>query len=992
MPNEYIILFSREGIFKIKYSKLNNIENKMRYIIIFIFLIQWAILPGCKCQQHDFNTYCGYEIESECDDIIGNNLYQCITTGHAPVLREVCPYSESLPASCQSSPVNSQCVPISPSCLCSGSDDQCGSSFPSYCPLSRFPLSHNLYQCSGEGSYPILMWSCPNGCHHHKYNDSCKREPNSEFLGKIKKVVILMQENRAFDNYYGTMAGVRNYLEKPRNVFYQPDPKGVNQFNGIKSTVPFEITGLNSDCIAAGTISWDQSHISYNGGLNNNWVNGSTAYAMGFFTRTSTLQFYFQLAESFTILDQYYQGIMASTYPNRIFHWSGTIDARGKTRVGPVIHNDIIPPPDWPTYPEMLDAANVTWRLYQDKRDEFDCNPLFWFEQFQMAENGSSLSTNGLKYWGMEAFYQHLQSNSLPNVTWLVAPQELIEHPMNGPHGGQWFTQQIINYIGNGSQEVWGDIAFILNYDESGGFFDHVTPPVAPLGTIDEWTYDMNGEVSPIGPGARVPSMMISPFSTGNNVFVENTDHTSVMMFLEEWTEAAGYGRVENNQISKYRRNFMSDYTHSLDFSKDVTFPLPTYVVPTPAFDNHTRDGWIATEQCSVVPGGFTSPYVTRNFPPTQSMEIGFKKVVGHDPSIGRSYVFDMNTSPSGGSGALAVINGNLGIEPVDPSKTTTNQIFQIVPSTIYTVGSQINTTANGAEQCICTSESVLTYMIILILITLPTSINIITTDNNFYSIQLSNGKLLEQNQFKVPGNCQIFDILPGVGNEFQFYGINGTDPAFPMIFLYNPTENELSTQFEIYKAYDTGYEGFIGTNGYDKTNNIVYQCVYGQSSNDLGDLVLIGSDFKNQNQYGRDQIPVNNITVYAYNLTSSKIIQSVEFTIPNLQIYVGLSDVIYYKGSVYIATGALGYPSVIFQLNMETNSVTTVLSVETPYHSGYLEPFVFDQVNEYMAYINIVGDKLYLYMLDLITLSNSLIKIPNYVPYNDYSYFISFR
>ena len=164
--------------------------------------------------------------------------------------------------------------------------------------------------------------------------------PRNGGLQSIKHVVMLMQENRSFDHYYGTLSGVRGFgdptamrISNHRSVFFQPDPSNPDGF-----LLPYR---LNSKITAAQAIpsmshEWDVQHQAWNGGAMDNWVpahmasDGTTdgQYTMGYFTRDD-IPFQFALAEAFTILDGYHCSVLGPTAPNRHMWMSGTIDPDG---------------------------------------------------------------------------------------------------------------------------------------------------------------------------------------------------------------------------------------------------------------------------------------------------------------------------------------------------------------------------------------------------------------------------------------------------------------------------------------------------------------------------------------------------------------------------------------------------------------------------------------------------------------------------------------
>ncbi|GAM20584.1 hypothetical protein SAMD00019534_037590 [Acytostelium subglobosum LB1] len=597
----------------------------------------------CMCE--DNAAKCGHAMDSSvCFGLFSHHLYQCVTKGHRPVARYECEHG------CQTyAGSDDACIPKDTSCTCPDTADHCGAYLMTQSGKNCSELDPTaIYQCSGAGRYPAWRWQCKNGCTQNGVgkNDTCdKGEPNVVGLTKIKHIVIFMQENRAFDNYYGTKAGVANFadpnvavMENGNPIWYQPDKNSPDTHNGQKYALPFQIHGPKAGCTSGGTNAWEQNHAAWNHSHVNNWPQGNSVAAMGYLTRPN-LPFYFELADQFSIADMYFESVMTSTNPNRIVLWSGTIDARGETIRGPVTDNQEFPFLHWETYPEILERAGISWQVYQGE-DNFDDNALHWFEQYRLALPESKLRKKGTSFLGLEKFYEDALNGNLPAVSWVVGPTQLSEHPDNGPMAGQWLTQQVVNAVKNSS--AFDSTVLIVNYDESGGFFDHVVPPISPVGTIDEWTVSdfIKDELNPVGPGFRVPAFVISPWSTGGVVFTEPTDHTSTIQFIEQWAIANGYNpsEVMSPLISSYRRNTMSDFTHALDFSVTNTSVPDTAPMPMPS--QGPNGAWNPTTECEALPGNYTTvPYGNQSFP---IVEQGFLKVRGNNPGIGRTYVFEL--------------------------------------------------------------------------------------------------------------------------------------------------------------------------------------------------------------------------------------------------------------------------------------------------------------------------------------------------------------
>jgi phospholipase C len=426
-------------------------------------------------------------------------------------------------------------------------------------------------------------------------------------LTDIEHVVILMQENRSFDEYFGTMAGVRGFadpkaltLSTGKSVFHQPDPSHVDGH-----VLPFRLDTTTTNAAATPGLAhgWSDQHQAWNNGKMDQWVAAKGAMSMGYYTKQD-IPFHTALAEAFTLCDNYHCSMLGPTNPNRLFMWTGTIDPRG-TNGGPInentpAHNN--PFLTWKTYPERLQDAGVSWRIYQEE-DNYDDNSLAWFRQYADAPRSSPLYQNAMVKKSAGWFEYDAKHDRLPQVSWLVAPSAQSEHPNWTPAAGAQYIASKINAIAS-NPDVWAKTVFILTYDENDGYFDHVPPPVPPTGTPDEFI----GGV-PIGAGFRVPTTIVSPWTAGGYVCSETMDHTSLIRILER-----RFGVSEPN-ISAWRRKTMGDMTSAFHFDrKPARFPSHNRELQTATTVQGmlTAQAEVAKNPAPVVPTGHQNP-------PTQS-------------------------------------------------------------------------------------------------------------------------------------------------------------------------------------------------------------------------------------------------------------------------------------------------------------------------------------------------------------------------------------
>jgi phospholipase C len=248
----------------------------------------------------------------------------------------------------------------------------------------------------------------------------------------------------------------------------------------------------------------------------------------------------------------------------------------------------------WPSYPETLQAAGVSWKIYQGT-DNFGDNGAEYFATFAKYDPGQGGTPAPGVVWydnGVAtvpepydpearngdnlalAIKKDVLAGTLPQVSWVVTNQQYSEHPDGAPHDGAYYIDQVLKAL-NADPDVFNSTLVIIDFDENDGQFDHVPPPVPAPGTTDEFYLETSLAPAPlpVGLGFRVPLLLISPWTRGGWVTSEVSDHTSVIQFLEKWTEALGAPAICPN-ISAWRRSVCGDLTSAFDFAHPV-FGLP---------------------------------------------------------------------------------------------------------------------------------------------------------------------------------------------------------------------------------------------------------------------------------------------------------------------------------------------------------------------------------------------------------------------------------
>jgi phospholipase C len=388
-------------------------------------------------------------------------------------------------------------------------------------------------------------------------------------LNDIDHVIILMKENRSFDHYFGTLAGVRGFDDPAAqradgsSLFRQADPYARDGY-----ILPFRLDTFKTNAQRLYDLDngWKPQHASWNEGAVDNWIPAHRAsvgehapLTMGHLARAD-LPFYYALADAFVICDGYHCSVLGPTHPNRFYLMTGTIDPQGN-HGGPAIGNDGRAY-SWETYPERLEHAGVSWRIYHDL-DDFGCNVFQYFNQYQQAPENSALYENAMRDRPFYELLHDLRTGNIPQVSWIVPPSNLSEHPDYLPAAGEDHTNQVLQALWS-NPKLWAKTVVIINYDENDGLFDHVVPPTAARGTRDEFVNDL-----PIGLGFRVPCIVVSPFSRGGYVCGTNFDHTSTLRLLE-----SRFG-VEIPNLTRWRRETCGDLAATLDFDAPPRMDIP---------------------------------------------------------------------------------------------------------------------------------------------------------------------------------------------------------------------------------------------------------------------------------------------------------------------------------------------------------------------------------------------------------------------------------
>jgi phospholipase C len=371
-------------------------------------------------------------------------------------------------------------------------------------------------------------------------------------ISNLKHIIWMVQENRAFDNYFGVLAQYRVNHQPPIQGAQLSDvndlhtlPSGYEIYNPQgQGFAPFH---ARTECIENLSPSWDETHYDMDL-VGDDWMNltDNSQYLMdkflwttlsggtgdqydpthsrplGYYDQTD-LPYYYELATQFAASDTWHSPIPANTIPNRMYLFAATSYGHA---FPPNNQND----PAWQreTIFRALQNAGVSWRYY------YQDNSVFLSQWADWNDPGIQANVRNIS-----EYYNILQSPSadqdLPEVVFIerASSTGYDEHPGNNVQTGAVRAENAINALL--SSTAWPDSVFILTWDEGGGVFDHVGPilatPPDDLPPQDLGPHDTQGLFNVTG--FRVPVIVVSPWVKAHTVVHLPTDSTSILKLIE---------------------------------------------------------------------------------------------------------------------------------------------------------------------------------------------------------------------------------------------------------------------------------------------------------------------------------------------------------------------------------------------------------------------------------------------------------------------------
>ena len=437
---------------------------------------------------------------------------------------------------------------------------------------------------------------------------------------RIKHVIIIVQENHSFDNYFGTYAGANGlnnapaccptslstpgggtvspfHLDVSRPVLIQGDElapgqmyPGVGGITGTLSGTPGSDTPpfhLSSETAITLQHSWEAAHADWNNGKMNGFIAGEKTNATMGYYNGEDIPSYWDYAVNFVLDDNFFSSLMGPSLPNHLYIASGSSGDGTVSNPrryywivnGSVINNDSASGPNfrmyepldlsWSPLVQELTQSGVSWKWYTGAPDPtalsyWDVLPAFGY----FHHHPSELSKNVV---GTQNFIDSLANGTLPSVSWVIpgsgyAPRNYpfasdppipqcvtSEHPPARPDCGMDYVTYLVNAVMK--SPYWSSTAVVLTWDDYGGFYDHVAPPV----------------VDAYGEGFRVPTLVISPWA--KHGFVDHTPYEfgSLLSFVEADFGLPKLGTRDSVGIGR------NDLMNSFDFAQA---PQPPLVLP----------------------------------------------------------------------------------------------------------------------------------------------------------------------------------------------------------------------------------------------------------------------------------------------------------------------------------------------------------------------------------------------------------------------------
>ena len=344
-----------------------------------------------------------------------------------------------------------------------------------------------------------------------------KSQPIPWTTTPIEHLVVLMQENHSFDNYFGTYPGADGI---PDGACMPIDPAAGNAGTCVR---PFHL-GDNEVLMDDPSHSTTTARAQYNDGKLDSFIsalnqrNQDGRLAMGHYDDTE-LSFYWNLADQYVLYDRFFSSAMGGSFTNHLYWVAGIPDASAGQPINTYLDGR-------KTIFDLLQARGVSWKFYVQNYDPTltyrtvlqhpgnRASQVIWVPLLNIDRFLDDPSLGG-HIVDLQQYYRDLADGALPAVAF-IAPSGPSEHPPSNVRSGERFVKTLLQSLMQSA--AWPSSAFLLTYDDWGGWYDHVAPP----------------QVDAYGYGFRVPALLVSPYARRGAVDHTTLDFTSILRFIED--------------------------------------------------------------------------------------------------------------------------------------------------------------------------------------------------------------------------------------------------------------------------------------------------------------------------------------------------------------------------------------------------------------------------------------------------------------------------
>ena len=438
----------------------------------------------------------------------------------------------------------------------------------------------------------ILVLVIISGAFIHMKSDRNITATGDTGIHKIKHVIIIMQENRAFDSYFGTYSGADGIpMQNDVPSVCNPNPQTGECVKPYHDTNDRNYGGPNGKSNAIADINdskmdgFVKQQLESRKEICKNSTDPrciSPPDVMGYHD-SREIPNYWRYAREFVLQDHMFMPSLSWSLPSHLFmvsSWSAkctsadpmscntTLDSPNYLKTNEIRRynqswNINITQPDyaWTDITYLLHKNNISWTYYYDEGAKPDIDwfvivsPLPWFQT--VRDNGQLNNIQTLN-----KFYEAAENGSLPSVSWIVPKKENSEHPPASIKDGQAYVTGVINAVM--SSPNWNSTAIFLAWDDWGGFYDHVVPP-----KVDENGY-----------GLRVPGLVISPYAKRGYIDHQNLSFDAYLKFIEDVflkgqrIDPKNDGRPDRRPTVRENVSLLGDLRDDFDFSQPPRKPL----------------------------------------------------------------------------------------------------------------------------------------------------------------------------------------------------------------------------------------------------------------------------------------------------------------------------------------------------------------------------------------------------------------------------------